>query len=75
MVEGQFKKEGHGLWTGTGVRPSAATVTSGALEGSNVDALGGMVDLIKIGRHVEMAQRAIQSHDESTGKLLTILGR
>lgn len=75
IVEGQFKKEGHGLWTGTGVRPSAATVSAGALEGSNVNALEGMVDLIRIGRSVDMAQRAVNTHDESTTKLLGILGR
>ena len=75
IYEGEFTKEGQGLWTGTGVRPSSAALHAGALEGSNVDALAGMVDLIKIGRHVEMAQRAVQTHDESTGKLLTILGR
>lgn len=75
VFEGEWSKEGNGLWRGTGVRPSEASVRGGALEGSNVDALEGMVQLIKIGRHVEMAQRAVTSHDDTTGKLLTVLGR
>ena len=75
VFEGEFTKEGEGMWTGRGVRPSNAAVTAGALEGSNVEALEGMVDLIKIGRQVEMTQRAVQSHDETTQKLLSILGR
>lgn len=75
VFEGEWTKEGNGMWTGSGIRASEATVSSGALEGSNVDALAGMVDLIKIGRHVEMAQRAVQSQDETTQKLLTVLSR
>lgn len=75
VVEGRFTKEGNNLWGGTGVRPGNATVTARALESSNVNALEGMIDMIQIGRHVDMAQRAMNTHDESTGKLLGILGR
>ncbi|RYG75459.1 hypothetical protein EON77_11190, partial [bacterium] len=75
VVSGRFTKEGLNLWRGTNVQPSASGVTPNSIEGSNVNALEGMVDLIRIGRHVDMAQRAVNTHDESTSKLLGILGR
>ena len=47
------------------LRPSTdTTVTQGALEGSNVDAIGGMVSLIQASRHFELYQRAMKSSDE-----------
>lgn len=72
---GTFRKEGNGLWTAADARPVSAPVQSRALEGSNVNPLTQMVDLIKINRLFEMSQRAVQSGDETTGKLLVILNR
>ncbi len=73
--EGEFKKDGGNLWTGRGVRAVDAGLSVGALEGSNADPLRGMIDLVTLQRHMEMAQKAVTTHDESTGKLLTLLNR
>lgn len=71
---GTFTKEGSNLWTSPKVDLMANPVVhSRELEGSNVNAMEGMLSLIQINRTFEMAQKAIQQQDESTSKLLTTI--
>lgn len=54
------------LWAATGgvVDADSFTITQGALEGSNVDSMSLMVDLIEASRHFEAFQKAMQASDE-----------
>lgn len=58
-------------WRAVGpLRPAANTsVIQGALEGSNVDSIGGMVQLIQASRHFEIYQRAMRTSDELDGRI------
>lgn len=44
---------------------AAASVHQGALEGSNVDAAGAMVQLIALSRHAESVQHALAAYDQA----------
>ncbi len=47
------------------IQPATDTrMIQGALEGSNVDAIGGMIQLIEASRHFEIYQRAMRTSDE-----------
>ena len=76
IYDGEFSKAGNNLWASNDARimpnPSLATA---AVEGSNVEAVSAMVDLIKVQRSFEMSQKSIQTQDEMTGKLFEILNR
>ena len=54
------------LWAATGdvVDATSFSITQGALEGSNVDPMAMMVDLIEASRHFEAFQKAMQASDE-----------
>ena len=76
VYTGTFTKEGNNLWSAPQPnRVTEPTLAIASLEGSNVDAIATMVDLIKITRHFEMSQKSIQSQDDMTGKLFEILKR
>lgn len=76
IFTGVFTKEGNNLWSAPQPnRVTEPTLAIASLEGSNVDAVATMVDLIKITRHFEMSQKSIQSQDDMTGKLFEILKR
>ena len=72
---GRFRKDedGAGLYSGANVRPvsdaDAAPIVAGELETSNVDPVLAMVDMISLQRSYEIAQKMVQSQDESTSKL------
>lgn len=70
-----FSKRGGTLFTASGpVTPVAApTLKSGALEGSNVNAVEAMVQMIQLSRQFEMGQRSIVSQDELTSRLIQSL--
>jgi flagellar basal body rod protein FlgG len=53
---------------------SQATVMQGALEGSNVNPLRAMVELIEASRMFEAYQKAMQSSDELYQKLIQMGG-
>lgn len=76
IYDGEFSKSGNNLWVSTDAQlmpnPSLAT---GGVESSNVEAVGAMIDLIKIQRSFEMSQKSIQTQDEMTGKLFELLNR
>lgn len=50
-------------------RAEGTSVIQGALEGSNVDTIGGMVELIQASRHFEIYQRAMRTADELDGRI------
>lgn len=69
-----FQKEGANLYKAeASVTRIAAKVRSGALEGSNVNAVESMVQMIGISRAFELAQKSIQSQDEQTQKMIQSL--
>jgi flagellar basal body rod protein FlgG len=54
-------------------RNGTATVKQGSLESSNVSPISGMVDMINLSRTFELSQKSIQSEDEMSQSLSTIL--
>jgi flagellar basal-body rod protein FlgF len=76
IYDGAFTKSGNNLWSAPTVKlmPSPDLVTS-SIESSNVEAVGAMIDLIKIQRSYEMSQKSIQTQDDMTGKLYELLNR
>lgn len=72
-----IRKQGDSFWTTTEDSGEAFTmevgrprVRQGFLEGSNVNPVTEMVALIEVNRAYEANQRAIQSHDQMTGRLI-----
>jgi flagellar basal-body rod protein FlgF len=58
------KSEGAALWNPRGgMREAAPEVIQGALEGSNVDPMRVMVELIEASRHFEAQQKLMQTSD------------
>jgi len=69
------KPIGSSLWKAEGpLLESQATVMQGALEGSNVNPLRAMVELIEASRMFEAYQKAMQSSDELDQKLIQMGG-
>ncbi len=60
---------GANAWSGTATAVPRASVIQGAIEGSNVDPLRGMVELVEASRHFESQQKAMQTSDEMRGRL------
>ena len=76
IFTGNFKKEGNNLWScPQPTRETDPSIATASLEGSNVDAVATMIDLIKINRHFEMSQKSIHTQDDMTAKLFEILKR
>lgn len=50
-------------------------VLQGALEGSNVNLLRGMVDLLAVVRQYEANQKAVESQDETINQMITQVGK
>ncbi len=74
VYEGDFKKAGQNLYNSPNpTRVTDPDIAPASVEGSNVDAISTMVDLIKINRHFEMSQKSITTQDEMTGKLFEAL--
>jgi flagellar basal body rod protein FlgG len=72
--DGEFTKVGHSLHTVARPRllPSPR-IEPMALEGSNVNAVSEMVSMIRLNRAFELAQRHVQSQDESLERLIQSL--
>jgi flagellar basal-body rod protein FlgG len=72
---------GNGLLQATGVdeptaaEPGTTTVMQGYLEGSNVDPVRTLVDMIAAQRAFEVESKVLQSNDEMLGKSVNTLGR
>ena len=74
VFTGNFTKLGANNWAGTNTQASSTIqIQSGALEGSNVNPIEEMVNLIRIGRTYELQQKAISQQDELTQKLSTTM--
>lgn len=55
--------------------PVTASLVQGSLEQSNVDVAGEMVQMISALRSYQIAQKALQSEDDMSGKLINQVGR
>lgn len=73
IFEGSLTKTGKGLWTGEAVLAREYSLIPGTLEASNVNAVETMVQMILLLRNFESAQKALQTQDEMTGKLIQSL--
>ncbi len=65
---------GGGRWSGTATPVQDINVVQGAREGSNVDAMRAMVDLIEASRFFEAQEKVMQTSDEMQGRLNRIKG-
>jgi flagellar basal-body rod protein FlgF len=71
VFEGTFVKQGNNLFIAKDAQPSdTIPVQSKAIEGSNVNAVEAMVQMITVSRAFDMAQKAVSQHDELTQKLI-----
>ncbi|MEQ1567717.1 MAG: flagellar hook-basal body complex protein [Myxococcota bacterium] len=76
IVDAEVTALGSNRFRATGpVAQVAASVIQGALEGSNVDPLGAMVELVQASRYFEMFQKAMTASDELDARLNQIGGR
>jgi flagellar basal body rod protein FlgG len=77
VFEGDFAKQGHGLYTVNGAAEvqGSPQLVPGSIEGSNVNAVEEMIQLIKLNRIFEMGQRSAQTHDQMTQKLIESASR
>lgn len=60
---------GGNAWAGTAAE-IPANVVQGAVEGSNVDPLRGMVEMIEASRFFEAQQKVMQTSDDLSGRLI-----
>ena len=67
-------QEGEGLLTGTATGAPTARVRQNHLEGSTVNVVSEMVDLIRVMRSFEANQKSVQAHDEALQASLTKVG-
>ena len=74
VYEGTFHKTAAGLYASLDAETVAEpTLKAGALEGSNVNAVEAMIQMITVNRTFEMAQRSITQQDELTQRLINSL--
>ncbi len=66
---------GENLFTGTERGEAGAAVVQGYLEGSNVNALEEMVNLLEAFRAYEAVAKVVQAHDEVLAKAVNEVGR
>ncbi len=72
-----LKRGGDGLLVSDGAQGVAVErpkVMHRTLEGSNVQPVKEMINLVTVGRAYELAQKVIQTHDEVANKAVQILG-
>ena len=67
-------KQGENLFTGTAAGRPSGTVEQGALEGSGVDAVHTMINMISALRDYQSGQQAIQTIDETMGQSASSVG-
>jgi flagellar basal-body rod protein FlgF len=74
----ELAKGGDGLFRTRGGAPAdadpAVRLVSGALEGSNVSAVGAMVDMINLSRQFEMQMKLLQDVDGNEQRATQLLG-
>lgn len=75
VFDGTFVKQGQNLYVSTDARPNDQIgIQGGAIEGSNVNAVEAMVQMITLSRTFDMAQKSVQQHDELSQRLIQSLG-
>lgn len=67
-------KEGDSLVNGTPGGEATARVRQGFLEGSTVNVVSEMVELIRVMRSFEANQKAVQAQDETVGQVISKVG-
>ena len=74
---GQLQKQGDNLYftDAAPVPAQEAQVVQGALEGSNINVVLEMVDLISAFRAYEANQKVIQTHDSTLDRVINYVGR
>lgn len=71
LYDGNFEPQGEGLYSTSNATPTiTASLMPQALEGSNVNAIEEMVQMVKLNRAFELAQKSAASQDESTDRLI-----
>lgn len=72
VESGTFTKIGQNLFISEGdtQQMTDPKVIGGMIEASNVDTVRTMIEMIQVQRIYDMAQRSVQSHDESTAQLI-----
>lgn len=65
---------GGGRWSGTATPTESAVVVQGAREGSNVDAMRAMVELIEASRFFEAQEKVMQTSDDMQARLNRVKG-
>ncbi len=74
VFEGRFVKQGDNLFVGFDIAATAEReIVWKSLEGSNVNPVAAMSEMITLNRAFEMAQRSIQQQDDLTQKLIQSL--
>lgn len=68
------KPVGGNRWVGTPAEAEGVTVVQGAREGSNVDPMRAMVELMEASRFFEAQQKAMQTSDEMRSRLNRMQG-
>lgn len=72
----RLEQAGEGLYVGSGGTPIAnPSIAVGALERSNVNPFGAMVDLIEVTRAYESSQKILQAFDRITELAIQDVGR
>jgi flagellar basal-body rod protein FlgG len=72
VFDGEFRKLGLNMFTviGDAVPQDRPAIVPESIEGSNVNIVATMIEMVQVQRLFEMAQKSIQTHDESTSKLI-----
>jgi flagellar basal body rod protein FlgG len=65
---------GGGRWSGTQTPIEGFSIVQGAREGSNVDAMRSMVELIEASRYFDAQEKVMKTSDEMQGRLNQIKG-
>jgi flagellar basal-body rod protein FlgG len=74
VFDGTFVKQGDNLFVSNDAKASdTIPIQSKAIEGSNVNPVEAMVQMITVSRAFDMAQKAVTQHDELTQKLIQSL--
>lgn len=74
LTPASIAKEGDNLVSGTPGGTTTARVRQGFLEGSTVNVVSEMVELIRVVRSFEANQKAVQSQDETLGQAISKVG-
>lgn len=74
VYDGTFTKQGQNQFASTDAKPTdQISVQGGAIEGSNVNPIAAMIQMITLSRTFDLAQKTVQQHDELTQKLIQSL--